>query len=319
MEDDPFAVIEGDDDRRFATGASLGTSTSAASIRKRDDASAQPSKRPAAPATSGTTSSAPAGRSRSRFVAAQAPTSRARKPRCSNRSRAIAPSRATSRRSPSTHGLLGKPTVVNNVETLVNVPLILRDGGPAFAAIGTEGSAGPKLFCVSGNVARPGLYEVAVRHDARASCSSSPAACRERPRRSRPSSSAARPAPLSAPTRSTSRSRSRARGRPAQRSARASSSSSTTPRTSSTRSCGSRSSSATSRAASASPAVSGPCARRSCCTASPPAGRTARATRSSRLLGEIGQAMRDASICGLGQTASSAIEIGLRAPGLVAL
>ena len=57
-------------------------------------------------------------------------------------------------------GLFGKPTVVNNVETLANVPLILRDGGEAFARIGTEGSTGPKLFCLSGNVARPGVYEV---------------------------------------------------------------------------------------------------------------------------------------------------------------
>ena len=59
-------------------------------------------------------------------------------------------------------GLFGKPTVVNNVETLVNVLLIVGDDGGAdvFRAIGTEGSAGPKLFCVSGNVARPGVYEV---------------------------------------------------------------------------------------------------------------------------------------------------------------
>jgi NADH-quinone oxidoreductase subunit F len=57
-------------------------------------------------------------------------------------------------------GLFGKPTVVNNVETLANVPLVLRDGGEAFARIGTEGSTGPKLFCLSGNVMRPGLYEV---------------------------------------------------------------------------------------------------------------------------------------------------------------
>ena len=57
-------------------------------------------------------------------------------------------------------GLFGKPTAINNVETLVNVPLILRHGGAAFAAIGTEGSAGPKLFCLSGHVARPGVYEV---------------------------------------------------------------------------------------------------------------------------------------------------------------
>jgi NADH-quinone oxidoreductase subunit F len=57
-------------------------------------------------------------------------------------------------------GLFGKPTVINNVETLANVPLIVRDGGAAFASIGTEGSTGPKLFCLSGNVVRPGVYEV---------------------------------------------------------------------------------------------------------------------------------------------------------------
>ena len=59
-------------------------------------------------------------------------------------------------------GLFGKPTAVNNVETLVNVLQIVGDdgGAAAFTAIGTEGSTGPKLFCVSGNVARPGVYEV---------------------------------------------------------------------------------------------------------------------------------------------------------------
>jgi NADH-quinone oxidoreductase subunit F len=59
-------------------------------------------------------------------------------------------------------GLFGKPTAVNNVETLVNVLLIVgENGGPdAYRAIGTEGSTGPKLFCVSGNVGRPGVYEV---------------------------------------------------------------------------------------------------------------------------------------------------------------
>ncbi|MGE0768695.1 MAG: NAD(P)H-dependent oxidoreductase subunit E [Hyphomicrobiaceae bacterium] len=57
-------------------------------------------------------------------------------------------------------GLFGKPTVVNNVETLCNVPLIMRMGGAEYAKIGTEGSTGPKLFCVSGNLVRPGVYEV---------------------------------------------------------------------------------------------------------------------------------------------------------------
>jgi NADH-quinone oxidoreductase subunit F len=59
-------------------------------------------------------------------------------------------------------GLFGKPTAVNNVETLVNVLVILADNGGAdsYRAIGTDGSTGPKLFCLSGNVARPGVYEV---------------------------------------------------------------------------------------------------------------------------------------------------------------
>jgi NADH-quinone oxidoreductase subunit F len=61
---------------------------------------------------------------------------------------------------PVNSGLFRKPTVINNVETLVNVPLILEMGGAAFAAIGTGQSTGPKLFCLSGDVARPGVYEV---------------------------------------------------------------------------------------------------------------------------------------------------------------
>jgi NADH-quinone oxidoreductase subunit F len=61
---------------------------------------------------------------------------------------------------PTTHGLFGKPTVINNVETLCNVPLIISRGSAEYRKIGTEKSPGPKLFCVSGDVAKPGLYEV---------------------------------------------------------------------------------------------------------------------------------------------------------------
>jgi NADH-quinone oxidoreductase subunit F len=61
---------------------------------------------------------------------------------------------------PTTHGLFGKPTVINNVETLCNVPFIIEQGAAAYRSLGTEGSPGPKLFCVSGDVAYPGLYEV---------------------------------------------------------------------------------------------------------------------------------------------------------------
>jgi NADH-quinone oxidoreductase subunit F len=62
---------------------------------------------------------------------------------------------------PTTHGVFGKPTVINNVETLCNVPLILELGAPEYRKIGTEKSPGPKLFCLSGDVVKPGLYEVA--------------------------------------------------------------------------------------------------------------------------------------------------------------
>jgi NADH-quinone oxidoreductase subunit F len=60
---------------------------------------------------------------------------------------------------PAQVGLFGKPTAINNVETLLCVLEVLRIGGPAFAQIGTEGSTGTRLFCLSGCVERPGLYE----------------------------------------------------------------------------------------------------------------------------------------------------------------
>ncbi|MGW1315267.1 NAD(P)H-dependent oxidoreductase subunit E [Streptomyces sp. NPDC002426] len=61
---------------------------------------------------------------------------------------------------PVEKGLFGKPTAVNNVETLVNVLPILEHGAAAYAATGTETSTGTKLFCVSGQVDRPGVYEL---------------------------------------------------------------------------------------------------------------------------------------------------------------
>ena len=60
---------------------------------------------------------------------------------------------------PAQSGLFGKPTAVNNVETLLSVLEILRVGGPSFASVGTENSTGTRLFCLSGCVERPGLYE----------------------------------------------------------------------------------------------------------------------------------------------------------------
>ncbi|MGA9159583.1 MAG: NAD(P)H-dependent oxidoreductase subunit E [Actinomycetota bacterium] len=61
---------------------------------------------------------------------------------------------------PVERGVFGKPTGINNVETLVNVLEILRTGGPEYAQIGTPDSTGPRLFCLSGCVERPGVYEV---------------------------------------------------------------------------------------------------------------------------------------------------------------
>ena len=62
---------------------------------------------------------------------------------------------------PVEEGLFRKPTVVNNVETLVNVLDVVLRSGPVFAATGTEQSTGTKLLCLSGHVERPGTYEVA--------------------------------------------------------------------------------------------------------------------------------------------------------------
>jgi NADH-quinone oxidoreductase subunit F len=60
---------------------------------------------------------------------------------------------------PATHGLYAAPTVVNNVETITNIPWIINNGVDWFRQFGTEKSPGFKVFAVSGHVARPGIYE----------------------------------------------------------------------------------------------------------------------------------------------------------------
>jgi NADH-quinone oxidoreductase subunit F len=60
---------------------------------------------------------------------------------------------------PAIEGAFKCPTIVNNVETLANVPWILENGGDAYAGIGVEKGAGTKIYCVSGHVKKPGLYE----------------------------------------------------------------------------------------------------------------------------------------------------------------
>ncbi|HOB21304.1 MAG TPA: NADH-quinone oxidoreductase subunit NuoF [Bacillota bacterium] len=61
---------------------------------------------------------------------------------------------------PANKGLWGKPTIINNVETFVNVPLIIRDGAEEFRKLGTEKSPGTKTFAITGQVANTGLIEV---------------------------------------------------------------------------------------------------------------------------------------------------------------
>lgn len=61
---------------------------------------------------------------------------------------------------PAVRGLYGKPTVVNNVETLSNLPHIVLRGGTWFASVGTERSTGTRLWCCSGHIERPGVYEL---------------------------------------------------------------------------------------------------------------------------------------------------------------
>jgi len=60
---------------------------------------------------------------------------------------------------PANEGLYGKPTVINNVETLANVPLVIERGADWYLGLGKAESPGPKIFCLSGHVERPGNYE----------------------------------------------------------------------------------------------------------------------------------------------------------------
>jgi NADH-quinone oxidoreductase subunit F len=63
---------------------------------------------------------------------------------------------------PAAEGLYGCPTAVNNVETLCNVPPIISRGVEWFTSLGPEKNGGPKLFCVSGHVVKPGVFEATM-------------------------------------------------------------------------------------------------------------------------------------------------------------
>ena len=63
---------------------------------------------------------------------------------------------------PAVKGLFGKPTIVNNVETLMNIPFIIEHGGQKFAELGIGKSGGTRMLCVSGHVKRPGVFELPI-------------------------------------------------------------------------------------------------------------------------------------------------------------
>ena len=66
---------------------------------------------------------------------------------------------------PAVVGLYGGPTVINNAETIATVPHILRMGGEAYAKVGSERNGGTRLFCLSGHVERPGVYELPMGYN----------------------------------------------------------------------------------------------------------------------------------------------------------
>src|SRR6202161_1341535 len=66
---------------------------------------------------------------------------------------------------PAVVGLYGGPTIINHAETIATVPHIFRIGGAAYAKLGTERNGGTRLFCLSGNVAKPGVYELPMGYN----------------------------------------------------------------------------------------------------------------------------------------------------------
>ena len=66
---------------------------------------------------------------------------------------------------PAVVGLYGGPTVINNAETIATVPHVIEMGGAAYAAVGTPRNGGTRLFCISGHVERPGVYELPMGYN----------------------------------------------------------------------------------------------------------------------------------------------------------
>ena len=209
-------------------------------------------------------------------------------------------------------GLFGKPTLVNNVETLVNVLPILERGGAAYAATGTERSTGTKLFCRLRLRAFARRVRGPVRGHPGATSSSWPAAWPPAGR-CRPSCSVGRPAPSSRPD-----------GLDVPLTFEGAAAAGATLGSgvvmvlddsvdlAAIPAAHRRPSSGTSPAGSAFRAGWGRCARRRSWSAWPPASRSEAGPTRSPSLADVAAVMRDASICGLGQTAASAIDSAIK-------
>ncbi len=161
MEGDPFALVEAMTIAGYATGCEQ---------RLRVPPRRVPggAARPRARARRGAAARLPRRRRDGRGLRVRrrdpqgraAPTSAARRRRSSSRSRASAASRATSRRSPSRSASSASRRSSTTSRRSSTCSTSCAAPGPSFAEIGTEGSTGTKLLCVSGHVERPGTYEV---------------------------------------------------------------------------------------------------------------------------------------------------------------
>jgi NADH-quinone oxidoreductase subunit F len=163
MERNPHLLIEGCAIGCYAIGAKVGLYLHPRRISPRaGDAGARPWPRPIRPGTSARTSTAAASTATSTCIAGRAPTRPGEETALIE---SLEGKRAQPRLKPpfpAVEGLYQCPTAVNNVETLCNVPLIVLNGPQWFAGLGPEKNGGPKLFCVSGQVKRPGVYEASM-------------------------------------------------------------------------------------------------------------------------------------------------------------
>ena len=160
MEQDPFAVLEALTIAGFATGRRpRATSTSAGSTLSPRERLEQRDRGGATPRAAWAMTCWARLRVRCRAAARRGRVHLRRGDRAVRLDRGQARRASEQAPLPGDLGLFGKPTAINNVETLMNVLPILTLGAEMYARIGTEGSTGHRLFCLCGHVELPGVYE----------------------------------------------------------------------------------------------------------------------------------------------------------------